>query len=299
MASIAIAVVFAVAAALAGPPARAAIDVRDDTGAAVKLPRPAQRIVSLAPSITELLFAIGVGERVIGTSGYSDFPPQARDIPVVGGPEGLDLERIASLHPDLVVLWGSGYPPSTRKALGRLGVPVFVSEPESFDAIANAMEQLGELTAAPGAAGEAARFRARLAQLRQRYRNRRPMRVFYQVWAQPLMTLSSRHVVSEALQLCGASNVFSAQQALVPTVSPEAVIAADPQLIFATEPGARDRGALQFWSRYPFVSAVANGRLLTLDADRIDRATPRMLDEVQRMCELIDAARDDPPPAPR
>ena len=265
----------------AGPGATRPIQITDG----------ASRIISLAPSTTEQLFEIGVGDRVIGTSASSDFPPPALKIPVVSGPGGVDLERIAALHPDLVVLWGSGYPPSTRQALARLGVPVFVSEPASLESIARSMEQLGQLTDAPDALLKATQFRARLAHLREQYGGRRPLRAFYQVWAQPLMTLSGHHVVSEALRLCGARNIFSDLTALVPTVSPEAVIAADPEVILTSEAGGADHGALKFWQRYPFISAVANHQLLTLDANRIDRAAPRMLDEAQRMCELFDAAR--------
>jgi iron complex transport system substrate-binding protein len=105
------------------------------------------------------------------------------------------------------------------------------------------------------------------------------------------MTLSGRHVVSEALQACGARNIFSSLPLLVPTVSPEAVIAADPQVILTSEPGAVDHGGLEFWKRYPFLSAVAHGQLVTLDANLIDRATPRMLEETARLCQRIDAAR--------
>jgi iron complex transport system substrate-binding protein len=277
------------AAAAAADPDR--VDVVDDAGTRVVLPHPATRIVSLAPSITEQLFAIGAGDRIVGTSAYSDFPPQARRIAVVAGADGVDLERIASLHPDLVILWGSGYPPATGAALGRLGVPVYVSEPDSLESIARSMERLGRLAGAAQAPGKAREFRDRLQRLKQRYSGQRPLRAFYQVWPQPLMTLSGRHVVSEALQVCGARNIFSALPLLAPTVSPEAVIAADPEVILTSEQGAVDRGALTFWKRYPFIAAVAHGRLITLDANLIDRATPRMLEETARMCEQIDAAR--------
>jgi iron complex transport system substrate-binding protein len=153
------------------------------------------------------------------------------------------------------------------------------------------MERLGRLTGAPRAAAQARQFRERLQQLRQAYAGLSPVRAFYQVWAQPLMTLSGRHVVSEALQVCGARNIFSALPLLVPTVSPEAVIAADPQIILTSEPGAVDHGALDFWKRYPFLSAVAHGQLSTMDANLIDRAAPRMLEETARLCERVDAAR--------
>ena len=267
------------------------ISVIDDAGAAVTLPRPAARVISLAPSITEQLFAIGAGDRIVGTSAYSDYPPAARAIPRVAAADSVDLERIVSLQPDLIVLWGSGYPPSTHDALKRAGAPVYISEPTSFESIATSFERLGRLTGAADAPRVARQFRSTVQQLRQRYAGRRPVRAFYQVWQQPLMTLSGRHITSEALALCGAYNVFEDLVPLAPTVSPEAVIAADPQIILTAEPGAVDHGALDLWKRYPFVSAVARGQLVTLDADRIDRPTPRMLQEVARLCERIEAAR--------
>jgi iron complex transport system substrate-binding protein len=271
--------------------APAPVEAVDDSGATVSLPAPAARLVSLAPSITEQLFAIGAGDRIVGTSAYSDYPQAARRIAVVAGADGVDLERIAALRPDLVVLWGSGYPPATREALKRLGLRLYVEEPSSLDSIAASLERLGRLTAASQAQQVARRFRDTVGALRERYAGRRPVRAFYQVWPQPLMTLSGRHITSEALALCGARNVFEGLAPLVPTVSPEAVIAADPQIILAAEPGAVDHGALEFWKRYPFVSAVARSQLVTLDADRIDRPTPRMLQEVARLCERVEAAR--------
>jgi iron complex transport system substrate-binding protein len=267
------------------------ISVIDDAGAAVTLPRPAARVISLAPSITEQLFAIGAGDRIVGTSAYSDYPPAARAIPLVAGADSVDLERIVSLRPDLIVLWGSGYPPSAHDALKRVGPPVYISEPTSFESIATSFERLGRLTGAADAPRVARQFRSTVQQLRQRYSGRRPVRAFYQIWQQPLMTLSGRHITSEALTLCGAYNVFEHLVPLAPTVSPEAIIAADPQIILTAEPGAVDHGALDLWKRYPFVSAVAKGQLVTLDADRIDRPTARMLQEVARLCERVEAAR--------
>jgi len=269
----------------------APVEATDDAGSRITLPRPARRVVSLAPSITEQLFAIGAGEVVVGTSAFSDYPPQAGRIPVVAGAGGVDLERIASLHPDLVVVWGSGYPPATQDALRRLGVRVYVSEPASLESIASSMERLGELTGASGARTQARQFRSTVRQLRAQYAGRSPVRAFYQAWEQPLMTLSGRQVISEALALCSARNVFDRLAPLAPAVSPEAVIAADPQIILTDEPGGVDRGELDFWKRYPFVAAVAKGQLYTLDSDRMSRPTPRMLQEVQTLCERVEQAR--------
>jgi iron complex transport system substrate-binding protein len=157
------------------------------------------------------------------------------------------------------------------------------------------MQRLGRLTAAPGAEDAAARFRAAIEQLRRRYATRREVSVFYQIWSQPLMTLGGRHVLSEALRVCGARNVFERLAPLAPQVSVEAVLAADPQMIVTAEPGGVDRGALDLWKRFRDQRAVAAGQLVTVDADRINRHSPRLADELAVLCARIDAARLPPP----
>jgi len=198
---------------------------------------------------------------------------------------------VAAAKPDLIAVWGSGFPPAALAALRRLGVPVYVDEPSRLDGIAESMLRLGRLTAAPQAEAAAAAFRAAIDELRRRHAGRREVSVFYQVWAQPLMTLGSRHVISEALRMCGARNVFETLAPLAPQVSVEAVLAADPQVIVTAEPGRVDRGALDLWKRFAALRAVAGGHLVTLDADRINRHTPRLADELALLCERIDQAR--------
>lgn len=263
----------------------------DDAGHRVELARPAQRIVSLAPHLTEQLFAIGAGHRIVGTTEFADYPDEAKRIPRVARAHSVDLERIAALQPDLIAVWGSGFPPATLEALRRLGAPLFVSEPKTLADIAASLERLGTLTASAGAGPVAAAFRARLDALRARYAARRPVTVFYQIWPQPLMTLSGRHALSEAIRVCGGRNVFEDLAPIAPQVSVEAVLAADPEVIVTAEPGGRRTDALEGWKRFPQLRAVRAGRLVTLDADRINRHTPRLLDELAVLCERIDQAR--------
>jgi len=272
------------------PQARAA-SVIDDAGGTVTLARPAQRIVSLSPGITELLFGLGAGDRVVGVSDYSDTPPAARALPRVSRAQGIDLERIAALAPDLIVAWGSGYSPALLDALRQLGVPVYIHEPRTLESIATSIERLGALAGSDTAAQQAQRFRARLAALRERYAGRAPVRIFYQVWSKPIMTLSGKHVVSEVLRVCGGRNVFEDLAPLVATVDVESVLAARPQVIVSAEPGGVDAGALAPWRRYPQLPAVAAGALVTLDADEIDRATTRILDAAASLCEQVERAR--------
>lgn len=263
----------------------------DDSQARIELARPAQRIVSLAPHITEQLFAIGAGDRIVATTEYADYPPAARKLPRVARAHSVDLERVAAARPDLIVIWGSGFPPAIVGSVRRLGVPVFIDEPGSLESIATSLERLGVLTGSRTAPQVAAEFRARIAALRARYSTRAPVRVFYQIWAQPLMTLAGTHVINEAIRLCGGRNIFEPLTAIAPQVSIEAVVVADPQVIVTAEPGARPSDALDLWRRFDGVSAVRNGQLVTLDADRINRHGPRIVDEITVLCERLDAAR--------
>jgi iron complex transport system substrate-binding protein len=281
----------ALAALLLASPANAAITVTDDSGRTVTLAQPARRVVALAPHITEQLYAVGAGERVVGTTDHADHPPAARKIPRVARAHSIDLERVAALQPDLIVVWGSGFPPTLLEALRRLGPPVYVNEPGALDSIATSMQRLGRLTAAPQAEDAARAFRQRITELRERHAGRTPVRVFYQVWQQPLMTLSGRHVLTEAIALCGGRNVFADLAPVAPQVSIEAVLAADPQLIATAEPDARASDALDPWRRHAALSATRLGQFATLDANTLNRHSPRMAEAIGTLCERIENAR--------
>jgi iron complex transport system substrate-binding protein len=272
---------------------RAELAVRDDRGATLVLRAPARRIVSLAPHITELLFAAGAGEYVVGAVDYSDFPDAARRIARVGSVHALDLERVLALRPDLVVVWLHGSPQRQLERIAALGLPVFYSEPRRLDDVASAIERFGRLAGTEREAERAAgAYRARLAALRARYAGRAPLDVFYQVWARPLLTVNDSQLISDVLALCGARNVFGSLATLVPTVSVEAVLAANPQAIIAASDSAQgDAAAFATWRAWPRLAAVAQGNLFAIDADSISRQTPRILDAAQAACEGLDAAR--------
>lgn len=289
MRAFALAVAASLALAAAGT-AAATIVVVDDEGRAVELAQPARRIVSLAPHLTEQLFAIGAGDLIVGTTDFADFPAAAAGLPRVARAHSVDLERVSATRPDLILIWGTGFPPATIEAVRRLGVPTFVSEPARLGDIATSLERLGILTARP-ADRAAAEFRTKLAALRERYRDRRQVRVFYQVWSDPLMTLGGRHVISEALSVCGGHNVFADLTPIAPRVSTEAVLAADPEVIMTAEPGGKPSAALAAWKRFGRLTAVKRNQLVTLDADRMNRHGPRILDETESMCAAIDRAR--------
>lgn len=272
-------------------PAGADIAVRDDTGRELRLAEPARRIVSLAPHLTELAHAAGAGNALVGVSAHSDYPAAVRALPRVGGGQGLDLERILALRPDLVLAWDSGNPARALQGLEALGLAVYRSEPARLEDIAGNLEAIGRLAGSEAVAARAAGdFRSRLAQLRAAYAGRAEVTVFYQLWHQPLMTLGGDHWLNEVLRLCGGRNVFADQPRQVLTLEPEAVLARNPQALVLAGAG-EEREALARWQAWPMLEAVARGRLYWLPAERLHRPTPRMLEEVEELCRRIDAAR--------
>ncbi len=272
--------------------ARAEIVVRDDAGQDVRLPAPARRVVSLAPHLTELLFAVGAGERVVGVVDYSDFPPSAKAISHVGSAARVDLEAVAALQPDLVVGWRSGNSAATLEALRRLGLPVHVDEPEHIEDVARGLERLGRLTGMEQTADAAANaFRTRLANLRGRYGSRPTVRVFYEVWNRPLMTVGGRQIISDLIHLCGGENVFAQLRGLAPTVAEEAVVAANPEAIVASGMDEARPEWLDDWRRWRQLTAVARGNLFFVPPDLMQRHTPRLLDGAEQLCRHLETAR--------
>lgn len=265
-----------------------ALEVEDDSGRRIVLERSAQRIVSLAPHITEQLFAIGAGERIVGAVEYSDYPEAAKSIPRVGGYSRLDLERVVALQPDLVVGWLSGNNAQQLERLEALGLTVYRSEPRRLDDVAEGMVRLGVLSGSQDGAGQAAGvFRDGVQRLREEASERTPRRLFYQIWNRPLMTVNGEHLINDVITLCGGHNIFAELPALTPRLSEEAVIAADPEVIIASGMGRERPEWLDDWRRWPQLSAVKTGRLFVIEPNIIQRASPRLLQGVVAMCELL------------
>jgi len=268
------------------------VRVVDDLGRAVALAAPAARVVSLAPHLTELLFDLGAGSRVVGTVAYSDHPQAAQAVPRIGDAHAVDLERTAAMRPDLVVAWYSGNPRAQVEQLARLGVPVYRSEPRSLEDIARTLEQFGRLTGHEREAMEAAaRFRARLAVLRARHEGLAPLPVFYQVWPRPLLTVSGSHVIGDALRLCGGANVFGALAPLISAVGVEAVVAANPAAIVTGMAKGETGDPFALWRAWPAIDAVRQGHLFVVPTEAMHRHTPRILDAVESLCSQLGNVR--------
>ncbi len=270
----------------------AEVVVVDDSGATVRLAQPARRVVSLAPHITETLFAAGAGDRLVGTVDYGNYPPEATRIARLGAYSRVDLERVAALRPDLVLAWQSGNAAVNLDRLRALGLPIYLSQPNRIEDIASEIERFGQLTGSTAVAGRsAAAFRQRLANLRQKYSKRPAVRTFYQIWKQPLLTIGGRQIISNVIELCGGENVFAGVDSLAPTVSVEAVIAVNPEAIVASGMDEARPEWLEDWRRWHAITAVSRGNLFFVPPDLIQRHTPRLLDGAEQLCQHLETAR--------
>jgi iron complex transport system substrate-binding protein len=242
-----------------------------------------------------MAYAVGAGAAVKAVIRFSDHPAAARALPVVGDAFALDFEAIARLKPDLVLVWGSGLNERHKARLRALGLTLFESEIRSAAAIGDTLRRLGVLLGhADEGAQAASHFEREWQLLRERHAGKPVLRVFWQLWNEPLMTVNREHLIGEAITVCGGSNVFAALPLLTPTVAWEAAVAADPQLIAAS--GRPLDGEREFarWQRFGQVSAVRHQQFATLDGDLIGRMGPRFVQGAAALCEAIHAARKAP-----
>lgn len=271
--------------------AQATISVQDDAGATITLAQPAQRIVSLAPHVTELLYAAGAGDLIVGTVSYSDYPAAARSIPRIGDNRQVDIERILAVKPDLLVVWRHNASARQMEQLRALGIPLFYSEPHKLEDISDTLLKLGRLAGTEEfARRNAGELRRTLADLAARYSRRPPVRVFYQVWDRPLYTLNDKHIINDAIAVCGGENIFAGLPVPAPTVTVEAVLQEDPEAIVS---GERKEGAsgLEHWKKYMNMTAVRRDNLFGIDGDLLNRPGPRIVSGAAVLCEKLEQAR--------
>lgn len=269
------------------------VEVYDDEGTQITLAIPAQRIVSLAPSLTELIYSAGAGENLVGVVEHSDFPAAAKALPIVGRFDLLDIERILELDPDLVVAWQTGNPRSSVYQLRQLGLTVYVAEPKSLAAIPSHIERLAVL------AGKELNdlkviydFRQKLEVLDSKYRHQSPVTIFYQVWDRPLITAGGNELINDIIRLCGGRNVFANIRRVAPKVSREAVLKRNPEVIIASGIDIERPEWLDDWLRWPSLKAVANKNLFFVPPDLLQRHTPRALLGAAQICDQLDQARN-------
>ena len=276
--------------------AHADLVIKDDTGQEVRLKGPAKRIITLAPHAAESLFAAGAGDKLVGTVDYSDYPPEAKKLPRVGGYSRIDLEAVAALKPDLVIAWESGNNMTQVDKLKALGLTVYVSQPNTIQNIANQLEKIGQLAGTEATANAAAeRFRKRLETIREANAGKPKVRVFYQIWKSPLMTVGGPQIISDAIKICGGENVFGQLKQMAPNVTVESVLEADPEAIIATGMGDARPEWLHDWDKWTRMTAVKRNNLFHINPDIMQRHTPRILDGTEKLCAHLDVARSHRP----
>ncbi len=280
----------------AGAAGAAPLRVVDDAGHETVLAQPARRIVALAPHLTELVYAAGAGDRLVAVGKFSDYPPEARTKPVISDAFAVNYEALAQLKPDLVLVWGSGTPERIKSKLRSLGVPVHEVEIRSVAGLADTLRGIGRLAGTDAAAqARAQAIAGDWAELKATYAGRRPVRVFWQLWDAPLMTLSNQHLISSAIEACGGTNVFGELSTLTATVGWEAAVQRDPELVLtAGSPGEPAKPGR--WREFPQVSATRHGEFASIEGDLIARSGPRFVDGARELCVAIDRARQGLPP---
>ena len=268
------------------------ISLKQASGETLTLSGPAERIITLAPNLAELVFAAGAGDKLAAVVEYSNYPAPVREITRVGDAFRIDLERIIEIAPDLVIAWRSGNPQTALQKLEQLGITVWQIEITRPEEIAEAVKNIS-IAAGTGKYGAPAarQLQERLERLKLGNANKTRVEYFYQIAARPLYTINGQHIISRSLEVCGGQNVFSDLPALAPQISRESVILANPQAMIAPEtPG--DKLALDVWQDWPQLKAVQNRTMLYLPADEISQATPRLLDSIELACKLLDGVRE-------
>jgi iron complex transport system substrate-binding protein len=283
----------ALAAGTAAAAPAASRAVTDDLGRTVQVRAPPLRIVSLAPGATEMLFAAGAGDQVIATVEYSDEPAAARAVPRIGDAATIDMERVVALQPDVVIAWPAGGNPAQRAKIASLGIPLYQQQVVRLAELPDALRRLGVLAGTQAVAeGAAQGLERRLAALGRTYgagaggAGRRPT-VLLQVWNRPVYTIGGRHLMSDALALCGARNVFADLPEPAPLVDTEAIIARNPDIILAVAPSGESAAWVADWQRFGSLAAVRGGRVVGFEDEGLSRLGPSVIDATEQLCRTI------------
>jgi iron complex transport system substrate-binding protein len=236
------------------------------------------------------VYSVGAGDRVVGVSAYSDYPPEAKGLPQVSSAAGFSIEAIAALEPDLVVVWRDSARREEIERVTAMGAALFVADARELEDVPRILRRLGTLTGhdvEPVVAG----FEGKLARLRREHAGERRLGALLEIWHHPLTTIAGRHFMNEALEICGARNVFADLAGVAPVVSMEEVYKRDPEIIVGASSSERSAEFIAQWREQPALAAVKSGRLVFVDPDRIQRLTARTPDGIAALCEAIERVR--------
>lgn len=255
-----------------------------------------QRIITVAPHLSEVVESAGGSNRLISVSAYSNFPDSVKQLPITSDARSIDLEKMKQLRPDLIIYWRGGTPETQIESIKKTfsSIRVMSVEPKKLTDIANDIETIGKLLGTETVAKKNAEtLRSQINDLKKRYQNKhsRKVRVFYQVWAQPLMTLNQDHLIADIIDICGGEQLFAKEKLLVPTVSREAVVKANPEIIFTAVDTKQMKTDWSMWSSIPQLAATQKKAFFDIDGDMISRPSSRIMQGAQKICSEIGKIR--------
>jgi len=260
---------------------------------ALGMTQTATRVIALAPHLVEAMYTVGAGDKLLAAVSHSDYPEAALALPRVGNYTNINIESVLRLKPDLVLAWRSGNGPKVISKLRQLGIPVYVSEPGNLLSIAAMLKDVGTLVGGKNTTRASNEFLSKYEALRAKYKNKKSVSVFYQVWNKPLQTLSNKSIVSDVIDLCGGRNVFGESKAIAPKVNVEAVLRENPDAIVASGMGEERPEWLNDWGQWTSLTAVEHKHLFFVPPDLIQRHSTRLLQGAAILCQQLDQVRSD------
>jgi iron complex transport system substrate-binding protein len=268
------------------------VELTDFTGRKISMEKPAKKIIALAPHVVENVFSAGAGDKLIGVFQYSNYPEAAKQIEIVGGYEKTNLEKIIELDPDLIIAWQSGNSHSSIQRLIELGYTVYIDQADSLQDVAKSIRDIGVMTGHSETAElVASNYLEQLEKVQEQYQEASRVSSFYQVWNSPLQTISGNHIISDAIEICGGTNIYADEFAVAPIINIESVLERDPEAIIASGMSSARPEWLDEWLQWDSLTAVENGNLFHVNPDHIQRHTVRLLKGIKSICQQLDIAR--------
>jgi iron complex transport system substrate-binding protein len=265
-------------------------EVKDETGRKVTVMSNPQRIISLAPGITETLYALNLGNKIVGVTNFCNWPAQVAQKPKIGGFINPSIEKIVALQPDLIIATADGNRKDTVQQLERIGLTVYVINQVDTAGILASILHIGEITSEKEVAVMlVGRLRQRLNNVTAQTRGKIKPRIFFQIGLDPVITSGSGTLINEVIGLAGGINIAGLDTARYPRYSPEGIIAGAPDIVlFAPMSGDREFAAVKnFWRKFKEIPAVKNNRIYPIETDLISRASPRIIDAIETMALIF------------
>lgn len=251
------------------------------------------RIVALAPHIVENLYAIGAGDLIVGTLDYADYPQEATKIERIGGYNGISIEKLLMLKPDMVIAWKNGNQAEDLAKIKRLGIELYLSDPRFIEGVASEILKLGQITGHIEQSKKVAEtFTAKLNAIKVTQKDKTTLTGFYQLWPEPMMTVSKNTWINQLIETCQVTNVFANSDTDYPQISIENVIVTKPQVIIIPDEKTKRVMPTVNWQQWPEIPAVKYEQFISVNADLLHRFTPRMLDGLAQMCDKVDISRE-------